>query len=198
MGGMGEEAALYAKKVKRAAQLLFFQRHRLPGVKGWELRRALGKNYMKVIEILNAYLEPLDLQVKIAFEEGEVPDKPTQEQLQRARFLLTLRSPMAASDALLSGWRIDDVAALAVTVAYIISKGGKARQIEVEKILEEKFPRYIVQYDIERFIRRGYIGRDENRMLYLDWRSRAEIDEKLLLNLLISEEPSKVQGFEEK
>ncbi|MEM3027951.1 MAG: hypothetical protein QW220_04400 [Candidatus Bathyarchaeia archaeon] len=195
---MGEEAALYAKKVKRAAQLLFFQRHRLPGVKGWELRRALGKNYMKVIEILNAYLEPLDLQVKIAFEEGEAPDKPTHEQLQRARFLLTLRSPMAASDALLSGWRIDDVAALAVTVAYILSKGGKARQVEVEKILEEKFPRYIVQYDIERFIRRGYIGRDENRMLYLDWRSRAEIDERLLLNLLISEEPSQVEDFQEK
>ncbi|MEM2926861.1 MAG: hypothetical protein QXO94_05310 [Candidatus Bathyarchaeia archaeon] len=195
---MGEEAALYAKKVKRAAQLLFFQRHRLPGVKGWELRRALGKNYMKVIEILNAYLEPLDLQVKIAFEEGEAPDKPTHEQLQRARFLLTLRSPMAASDALLSGWRIDDVAALAVTVAYILSKGGKARQVEVEKILEEKFPRYIVQYDIERFIRRGYIGRDENRMLYLDWRSRAEIDERLLLNLLISEEPSEVEDFQEK
>lgn len=195
---MGEEAALYAKKVKRAAQLLFFQRHRLPGVKGWELRRALGKNYMKVIEILNAYLEPLDLQVKIAFEEGEAPDKPTHEQLQRARFLLTLRSPMAASDALLSGWRIDDVAALAVTVAYILSKGGKARQVEVEKILEEKFPRYIVQYYIERFIRRGYIGRDENRMLYLDWRSRAEIDERLLLNLLISEEPSQVEDFQEK
>lgn len=195
---MGEEAALYAKKVKRAAQLLFFQRHRLPGVKGWELRRALGKNYMKVIEILNAYLEPLDLQVKIAFEEGEAPDNPTHEQLQRARFLLTLRSPMAASDALLSGWRIDDVAALAVTVAYILSKGGKARQVEVEKILEEKFPRYIVQYDIERFIRRGYIGRDENRMLYLDWRSRAEIDERLLLNLLISEEPSQVEDFQEK
>lgn len=195
---MGEEAALYAKKVKRAAQLLFFQRHRLPGVKGWELRRALGKNYMKVIEILNAYLEPLDLQVKIAFEEGEAPDNPTHEQLQRARFLLTLRSPMAASDALLSGWRIDDVAALAVTVAYILSKGGKARQVEVEKILEEKFPRYIVQYYIERFIRRGYIGRDENRMLYLDWRSRAEIDERLLLNLLISEEPSQVEDFQEK
>jgi hypothetical protein len=189
---MGEEAAIYAKRVRRAAQLLFFQRHRLPGVKGWELRRALGKNYMKVIELLNAYLEPLDLQVKIVFEEGGNPEKPTHEQLQRARFLLTLRSPMAASDALLSGWRIDDVAALAVTVAYILSKGGKARQVDVEKILEEKFPRYVVQYNIERFIRRGYIGRDENRMLYLDWRSRAEIDERLLLNLIIGEEPSEV------
>lgn len=185
-----EEAALYAKKVKRAAQLLFFQRHRLPGAKGWELRRALGMNYMKVVELLNVHLEPLDLQVKVVFEEGEPPEKPSHEQLQRARFLLTLKSPMAAADALLSGWRIDDVAALAVTVAYILSKQGKARQADVERILEEKLPRRVVQYDIERFIRRGYIGRDENRMLYLDWRSRAEIDQRILLNLLIGEEAS--------
>jgi len=185
---LSEEAVLYTRKMKRAAQLLFFQRHRKPGVKGWELRRSLGKNYNKVVELLNEELDKLDLKVKTVFDEEDAPEKPSEEQLERARFVLTLKNPVTASDALLSGWRIDDVAALAVTVAYIISKQGKVPQRELERLLEVKFPSWMVEYNIERFIRRGYLSRDEAGILYLDWRARAEVDQKLLLNLLMGEE----------
>ncbi|MEM2904142.1 MAG: hypothetical protein QW057_09605 [Candidatus Bathyarchaeia archaeon] len=188
MSDESTEAAAYARKMKRAAQLLFFQRHRRPGVKGWELKRALGRNYMKVVELLDAELEKLGLEVKAVQEEGLSLEKPSPEELDRARFVLRLRDPLTATDARLSGWRIDDIAALAATVAYIISRQGKALQRDVERLLEAKFPRWVVQYALERFLRRGYLTRDESGMLYLGWRSRAEIDQKLLLNLIMGEE----------
>jgi len=185
---LSEEEQAYARKMKRAAQLLFFQRHRRPGVKGWELKRSLGKGYMKVLELLDAELERLGLEIKVIEEEGGSIENPSPDELDRARFVLRLRGPPTATDARLSGWRIDDVAALAATVAYILSRQGKALQRDVERLLEPKFPGWVVQYDLERFLRRGYLTRDERGMLYLGWRSRAEIDEKLLLNLIMGEE----------
>ncbi|MFQ5999977.1 MAG: hypothetical protein ACE5J6_04290, partial [Candidatus Bathyarchaeia archaeon] len=82
--------AYYARKIKRAAHLLFYRRHKKPGVKGWELRRKLGSDYPKVLKILDNRLESLDLQVKTVFD-GEKPSgKPTLEQLDKARFFITL------------------------------------------------------------------------------------------------------------
>lgn len=185
---MSEETAAYARKMKRAAQLLFFQRHRRPGVKGWELRRALGRDYVKVIELLGVELERLGLEIKVVREEGEAMEKSSREELEKARFVLRLRDPLTATDARLSGWRVDDVAALAATVAFILSRQGKALQRDIERLLESKFPGWVVQYALERFLRREYLTRDEGGMLYLGWRSRAEIDPKLLLDLVIGEE----------
>ena len=42
--------------LKRAAQMIFYKRHREPGVKGWELRRRLGSDYPKVLRLLDEYL----------------------------------------------------------------------------------------------------------------------------------------------
>jgi len=190
---LSDEAAAYARRTKRAAQLLFFQRHRRPGVKGWELKRTLGRNYMKVIELLDQELGKLGLEIKVLQEEGQPLEKPSPEELDRALFVIRLREPLTATDARLSGWRIDDVAALAATVAYILSRQGKALQRDVERLLETKFPGWVVQYALERFLRRGYLTRDESGMLYLGWRSRAEIDQKLLLNLIMGEEPPRAQ-----
>ena len=61
--------ALYLRKLKRATHLLFYRRHRKPGVKGWELRKRLGADYPKVLDLLDSHLEKLDLQVKTVFEE---------------------------------------------------------------------------------------------------------------------------------
>lgn len=92
------------------------------------------------------------------------------------------------SDLSASGWRVDDVAALVVAIVYIISKQGKASRREVEQILKEKFPVWRVELNLNRFIARGYINRDENDILYLDWRTRAEIDQKELVRLILGEE----------
>jgi hypothetical protein len=189
---LSEEVTSTTRKMKKAAQMLLFQRHRIPGVKGWELKRALGKEYMNIIELLNTELEKLGLQVKIVYEELETPKRPSEEQLDKARFFVTLKTPLTATEATMSGWRIDDVAALAVTVAYIISKQGKAPRKEVVQILKEKFPQWKIEFNLDRYIRRGYLSQDENEMLYLDWRARAEIDPKALLNLILGETQSQV------
>ena len=73
--------AYYAQKIKKATQLLFYKRHMKPGVKGWELKNALGSDYPKILKVLDDHLEKLDLQVKTIFE-GETPSgEPTIEEL---------------------------------------------------------------------------------------------------------------------
>ncbi len=183
--------ALYERKLKRATHLLFYKRHRKPGVKGWELRKRLGSDYPKVLALLNAYLEKLDLQIKTAYE-GEKPvEKPTLEQLDRARFFVTLRSGLTPKETKLSGWRIDDIAGLAITVASVIAKKGKAPRDEVESLLRDKLPGWRVDINLDRYIKAGYLSQDDNKQMYLDWRTRAEVDEKALVDLLLAVEGDK-------
>ena len=66
---MSKRKATYASKMKRATHMLFFKRHSKPGVKGWELRKALGSDYPKVLKILDDYLKNLDLEIKTVFIE---------------------------------------------------------------------------------------------------------------------------------
>jgi hypothetical protein len=180
--------AVYSRKLKRATHMLFYKRHRRPGVKGWELRKRLGSDYVKVLGLLDTYLERLDLQVKTVFE-GEKPvEKPTLEQLDRARFFITLRSGLTPKETKLSGWRIDDIAGLAIAIAFIISKKGKTSRSDVEDLLRNKLPGWRVDINLDRYIRAGYLAQDENQQLYLDWRTRAEVDEKALVDLLLTVE----------
>jgi hypothetical protein len=173
--------------MKRATHMLFYRRHQKPGVKGWELHKALGVDYPKVLEILDDHLKDLDLQVKTVFEEEKTPAaKPTVEELDKARFYITLRGDLTPKEAKMIGWRIDDLAGLAVTIAHIISKKGQAPRKDVEKLLGEKLPGWKVGINIDRYIRYGYLQQDENDLLYLDWRTRAEVDEKALIKLLLS------------
>ena len=188
--------ALYLRKIKRATHLLFYRRHRRPGVKGWELRKRLGSDYPKVLGLLDAYLEKLDLQVKTVFEGEKPSEKPTLEQLDRARFFVTLRGGLSPKETKLSGWRIDDIAGLAMAVAFIVSKRGKAPRDEVEDLLRDKLPGWRVDINMDRYIRAGYLAQDENRQLYLDWRTRGEVDEKALVDLLLAVEGEKKEKTE--
>jgi hypothetical protein len=172
------------RKVKKAAQLLLFQRHRLPGVRGWELRRALGGKFTEILKLLNSQLEPLGLEVKSVFESGQ-PEKPTMEDMERARFYIVLAGSISPSDVQASGWRIDEVAALASTIALIISRQGKVPRKEVEDVLREKFLDWKVELGLERFIRLGYLHQSEDGMLFLGWRTRAEVDERALINMIL-------------
>lgn len=174
----------YARKVKDAVQLLFFKHHRLPGVRGWELRKELGSDWMNVLDVLDKQLKPLDLQVTRAFDEPDIVE-PTGAQLQDARYYVTLRGTVDQKAAKTIGWRIDDIAGLAVSVAYIISKQGKSPRVDVERVLEEKLPGWRVKLNVDRYIQQGYLGEDEQGVMYLDWRSRAEIDTKKLVDLVV-------------
>jgi hypothetical protein len=87
---------------------------------------------------------------------------------------------------MVSGWRIDDLAVLAASIALITSRQGRAPRSDIEQILREKFPKWRVDINLDRFIRIGYLSKDEHDMLYIGWRSRAEIDQKTLMELLLA------------
>ncbi|MFQ6053558.1 MAG: hypothetical protein ACE5OO_04925 [Candidatus Bathyarchaeia archaeon] len=176
----------YARKVRHAIHLLFFKHHRLPGVRGWELRQELGPEWIEVLEVLDSQLKPLDLKVTRVFDEPDVYAEPTRAQLVDARYYITLRGTVDQKTAKTIGWRIDDIAGLAVAVAYLISKRGKAPRRDVERMLEEKLPGWRVKMNLDRYIAEGYLGEDEGGILHLDWRSRAEIDQKQLVDLVLA------------
>jgi len=183
--------ALYQRRLKRATHLLFYKRHRRPGAKGWELRKRLGSDYPRVLGLLDAYLEKLDLQIKTVFEGDNPTEKPTLDQLDRARYFVTLRGGLTPKETKMSGWRIDDIAGLAIAIAFIISRKGKAPRDDVENLLRDKLPGWRVDINLDRYVRAGYLSQDENQQLYLDWRTRAEVDEKALVDLLLAVEGEK-------
>lgn len=175
----------YSRKVKNAVHILFFKHHRLPGVRGWELRQELGPEWLEVIDVLDNQLKPIDLKVTRVLDDPDLAAEPTRSQLADARFYITMRGTVDQKTAKTIGWRIDDIAGLAVSIAYIISKQGKSPRVDVEKMLAEKLPGWRVGMNIDRYIEQGYLGEDERGTLYLDWRSRAEIDQKQLVNLVL-------------
>jgi hypothetical protein len=192
---LSKKKGVYGSKIKKATQMLFYKRHQKPGIKGWELHKALGSDYIKVLDLLDDYLKPLDLQVKTIFEEEKTPEKPTVEELDKARFYVALRGDLQTKDKLM-GWRIDDLAGLAITISYIISKKGQTSRKDVEKLLSEKMPNWKIGLNIERYIRYGYLGQDDNGLLFLDWRTRAEVDQKALIAMILSSDAQKTATAE--
>jgi hypothetical protein len=189
MEGEEEARTRTERRLKKAAQLLFFRRHRVPGVKGWELKKALGDDYLEILGVLDSALDRLGMEVKRISEEGEERGGEggeggggEPERAARDRFMIVLKDPVIEKA---SGERIDDVAMLAATLAYIISKQGKAPRKAVEDLLSDKFPKQRVFFALDRFIRQGYLGEDEN-VLYIGWRTRAEVDRKSLVDLILS------------
>jgi hypothetical protein len=179
------QKAYYNQKIKRAAQLLMYKRHMKPGIKGWELKTKLGSDYQKTLQILDEHLEKLGLQIKTVFEAEQPIENPTVEDLNKARFFVAIIDGVPEADAKMMGWRIDDVAGLAAAISHIIAKKGKAPREEVSDLLRTKLPGWRVDMNINRFIKAGYLGEDENGQLYLDWRTRAEVNEKELVELLL-------------
>jgi hypothetical protein len=176
----------YSRKVKDAVHLLFFKHHRLPGVRGWELKQELGTEWLEVVDVLDKQLKNLDLRVTWVLDDPNLLEEPTRSQLLDARFYVTMAGTVNQKTAKTIGWRIDDIAGLAVTVAFLISKQGKSPRIDVEKALGEKLPGWRAKMNIDRYIDQGYLGEDERGNLYLDWRTRAEIDQKQLVDLILS------------
>ena len=174
----------YGRKLKQAVHLLFFKHHRLPGVRGWELRRALGPEWLDILEVLDNRLKPLDLEVRRVFEE------PGEDRPEEARYYITLRGGVEQRTAKTMGWRIDDIAGLAVAVAYIAARGGKAPRSDVERVLGEKLPGWRVRANLERYIEEDYLE-DEEGVLILGWRGRAEVDVDRLLDRIMRSKASR-------
>ncbi|MDA4124395.1 MAG: hypothetical protein OK438_02945 [Thaumarchaeota archaeon] len=172
------DRALLERKVRKAFQVLILQRGRNPGVKGWEMKRYLGRDYRKIVEVLGEDVAALGLEV---FEVKGVDG--TEDS---SRFLLRFREPPTVSEAETSGIRIDDLAVLASTIAFVNSKQGRAARREVEHFLREKFPKWRVEYSLDRYVKRGYLEQDDRAMLHVGWRTRAEVDEKTLMTMILA------------
>jgi len=183
-----DEVERAGKKIAIAASMLLFSSHKLPGVRGWELRRRLGKDYLKIIDALNNKLNSIGLRVKIMFDQPS-GEHSAQDDFDKARFFITLSEPLTVADIVAAGWNIDDVAILAAVLSYIFTKGGKAGEKELMELLEVKFPRWKVEAAIERFIRKGYLTRIEDNMIKVGWRTLAEVDEKELLKAIMDITP---------
>jgi len=179
------DKALLERKVKKAFQVLVLHRGRNPGVKGWEMKRYLGRDYRQIIEVLSEDVSGLGLEVFEVKGADGTDDS--------SRFLLRFKEPPTVSEAETSGIRIDDLAVLAATIAFVNSKQGRAARREVEQFLREKFPKWRVEYSLDRYVKRGYLEQDERSMLHTGWRTRAEVDEKTLMTLILAraQEPAK-------
>lgn len=172
------DKALLDRKLRRAFQILVLQRGRNPGVKGWEMKRHLGRDYRKIIEVLSEDVAAMGLEVFEVKGADGTDDS--------SRFLLRFREPPTISEAETSGIRIDDLAVLASTIAFINSKQGRVGRREVEQFLREKFPRWRIDYSLDRYVKRGYLEQDDRAMLHIGWRTHAEVDEKTLMTLILS------------
>jgi hypothetical protein len=173
------ERAALDRKTRRAFQVLILQRGRNPGVKGWELRRYLGKDYKTTVEVLSDDLKALGLEVhQVPGPEGT--DDST-------RFLLRFRDSPTLTEAETAGFRIDDLAVLAATIALVNSKQGRISRKELESFLKGKFPRWRIDYSVDRYIKRGYLDIDDKELVRVGWRTRAEIDERSLMTLILAQ-----------
>jgi hypothetical protein len=74
------------------------------------------------------------------------------------------------------------------SIANITSKGGKVQRKDLEDLLKNKIPDWRVDINLDRFVRSGYLIEDENGQIYLGWRTRAEVDQKKLIDLLLKTE----------
>ena len=171
----------YSDKLKRAMHLLLFRRGKMPGAKEWELKEKIGKNYEQVLEQLNQLLSELDLEIKKVKE--RTPAYATQDEMPRdeSRYYITLKGTLGLKEAKMIGWRIDNLAALAAAVAFLLSKQGKAPRDELEKLLANKFGRWKSVTLVDVFLRTGYLEEDDAGVTSLGWRTQSEIDLKALM-----------------
>lgn len=171
-----KEEKLYSDKIKTAVHLIFFKRGKKPGAKEWELKEKLGKNYIEVLNQLNEFLNELDLEVvKVECENEFFSEKP------EFRYIARLKGSLNLTEGKLCGWRIDNLAALAASLSYLISNQGKVLRSDLEKILGDKIGRWKAASLIDSFIKAGYLNEDEEKIISIGWRTKAEVNLKELM-----------------
>ncbi len=176
-----EELKKLEKKLSIALSLMVASGHRLPGVRGWELRRRLGKNYPKLIESLNSRLREIGLQVRIVYDQ-----KSEEGDIDRARFYIVLADPLNISDIPTLGYSLDELAVLSATLAYLLTKNEKANYKEIVEMLETKYQKWRVEAILERWVRRGYLVKNDDGTISIGWRTEVEVDKQELLKSFVS------------
>lgn len=175
--------SFYSDKLKRAVHLLLFRRGKMPGAREWEFKEKVGKNYEQVLAQLNELLSELDLEVKKVNEpkSEDMTAEGDHASVEEARYFVTLKGTLGSKEAKMIGWRIDNLAALSASIAYLVSKQGKAPREQLEKLLAQKFGRWKAITLVDVFLRTGYIEEDDAGTMSLGWRTRSEVDLRALM-----------------
>jgi len=173
-------------KIWKAARILLLSGYRRVGVRGWELKRILGPRYLDVIKILDEELDKIGLTVRAVSRSGEILSLDEPGKLSKAIFIIVTKESPSLSEVRAAGWRIDDLAILAATIMYIVSRRGEAPRKDVENMLKEKFPQWKISFNLDRFIRYEYLEEEDN-ILRIGWRTKAEVNLQKLLGIPITE-----------
>ncbi|HEX4919268.1 MAG TPA: hypothetical protein VFV92_00830 [Candidatus Bathyarchaeia archaeon] len=169
--------------------MLFFKRGRVPGARSWELKTGLGKEYLKVLTQLDEELKDLDLEIKKVESQVLTDYRQGPEPEEETRYFVRLKGTLTPREARMTGWRIDNLAALAACMSLIVSKQGKSERKEVEQIIGEKVGRWRALTLTDAFLRSGYLEEDQEGLLKLGWRTRAELDLESLMTLIAESKP---------
>ena len=164
----------------------------MPGARSWELKTGLGKEYLKVLTQLDESLKDLDLEVKKVESRVLSDYKPGPDAEEESRYFVRLKGTLTPREARMTGWRIDNLAALAACLSLIVSKQGKSGRKELEEIIGQKVGRWRALTLTDAFLRSGYLEEDEEGLVKLGWRTRAELDLESLMMLIAETKPKGV------
>ncbi len=164
----------------------------MPGARSWELKTGLGKEYLKVLTQLDESLKDLDLEVKKVESRVLSDYKPGPDAEEESRYFVRLKGTLTPREARMTGWRIDNLAALAACLSLIVSKQGKSERKELEEIIGQKVGRWRALTLTDAFLRSGYLEEDEEGLVKLGWRTRAELDLESLMMLIAETKPKGV------
>ena len=164
----------------------------MPGARSWELKTGLGKEYLKVLTQLDVSLKDLDLEVKKVESQVLSDYKPGPDGEEESRYFVRLKGTLTPREARMTGWRIDNLAALAACLSLIVSKQGKSERKELEEVIGQKVGRWRAFTLTDAFLRSGYLEEDEEGLVKLGWRTRAELDLQSLMMLIAESKPKGV------
>ena len=168
---------LKAKALKGLTTLLH-QRHFQPGLKGWELKRLLGRSYLDVMKLTESMAGDLGLKLVA------VPDEEDEKDPDKARYVLVTKEPL--KDREMGGWlRMEESASLAILLSQLYVRSGSAPRRLLEDSIKEKLPGWRVAQIMGKLIRLGYIYEDGD-FLKIGWRSKVEVDRDELLTSILS------------
>ncbi len=118
-------------------------------------------------------MKDLDLEVKKVESQVLSDFKPGPDGEEESRYFVRLKGTLTPREARMTGWRIDNLAALA---ACLGQKVGRWRALTLT----------------DAFLRSGYIEEDEEGLVKLGWRTRAELDLESLMMLIAESKPKGV------
>jgi len=141
---------------------------------------------------LDESLKDLDLEVKKVESRVLSDYKPGPDAEEESRYFVRLKGTLTPREARMTGWRIDNLAALAACLSLIVSKQGKSERKELEEIIGQKVGRWRALTLTDAFLRSGYLEEDEEGLVKLGWRTRAELDLESLMMLIAETKPKGV------